>query len=220
MTTTAKTYEDRLAREKTTRRAMMDAARTEIAAAMAKLHKEEWTGLPPSEETDRFFRIQRTRDGLTLCLTAPTYPPTESWSIYADRITVATSPETITVSLSQHSTREEKTRISVSRTKPAAQIARDITRRLLPLAETLAGRACEARAKEIENANWRAVVIHRLTHACPLPLEPVGTGEDNLRHWGETHIHIELRTYGRKAKVEIDDIDIDTAENILAALKK
>ena len=220
MTPTTETYEERIAREKATCRAMLGTARAELAAAMTQLHKEEWTSLPPPEETDRFFRIQRTRDGLTLCLTAPTYPPTESWTIYADRITVATSPETITVSLSQHSTREEKTRISVSRTKPAAQIARDITRRLLPLAETLAGRACEARAKEIDNANWRAVVIHRLTHACPLPLEPVGTSEDNLRHWGETHIHIELRTYGRKAKVEIDDIDIDTAENILAALKK
>ncbi len=218
-TTTTETYEDRLASEKTTRRAMMDAARIEIAAAMTQLHKEEWASLPPLEDTDRFFRIERARDGLTICITAPTYPQTESWSVYADSITIATSPEILTAKLSQHSTREEHTRIGVSRTKPAAQIARDITRRLLPLAETLAERARQRHAKEIDDANWRADATRRLTQFCPLPLEPAGTGEEHLRHWGDTHIHVTLHTYGRKVQVDIDGIDIAAAETILAALK-
>lgn len=220
MTTTTETYEDRIAREKATRRAMMATARADLAAAMTTLQKEEWTGQPPPEDTDHFFRLVRTRDGLAFHVTAPTYPATAAWSISADRVTVANSPEIVTASLTQHRTRDEHTHIGVSRTKPAAQIARDISRRLLPLAETLAGRACEAHALELDNANWRTAVTYRLTHACPVPLEPAGDDNEHLRHWGDPHIHVELRTYSRKAKVEIDDLDIDTAEAILAALKR
>ena len=220
MTTPTETYEERITREKTARRTMMATARTEIAAAMTGLHKEEWTGQPPPEDADHFFRLVRARDGLAFHVTAPTYPATAAWSISADRVTVATSPETVTASLSQHRTREENTHIGISRQKPAAQVARDISRRLLPLAETLAGRACEAHAKEVDDANWRTAVTYRLTHACPLPLEPAGTDGNHLRHWGEPHIHVELHTYGRKVQVSVDDLDIDTADAILAALKK
>lgn len=221
------TYEARRARERAEKCAMAETSARDIAAAMTAHTGEPWHGTPEPDCYEPRFELIRDRDGLRFTLSATNYQRPAAWEVYAASVDLPNTDPAPDASptrreqLHNHRRREEHLSVKIGRTKPPAQVARDIARRLLPLAEELTARAEVSRLEAIDRTAWLEAAATRLCAACPVPLERVIGAHDHeriLRHYGEPRITVKLQPFGQSIQIEVADMPLTTAAAALATL--
>jgi len=220
-TPTAETYEQRIDREKRERKEQTETGARTIAAAMTAATGEEWNGIPDPETYDPHFTLKRFRDGVTVQASYSQYRNPGKWHVYAGHVTTADGKR---LWLNEHKRRDEETSANISGTKPPAQIARDIIRRVLPITEELAQRALAAHALELDRKGWLERTAAEFMEATKerLALRPSHHDEKStrreLRHWSKPYVTVTLDAYDHEVKVEVDDIPPEAALAMLAQL--
>ena len=220
-TPNAETYDQRLDREKRERKETTETAARAIAAAMTTATGEEWNGIPDPEFYGVRFTLKRYRDGVTVEVSLSTHKRPAAWHTCAGSVT---TPDGVRHWLNNHKHRDEETSANLGQAKPAAQVARDIVRRVLPITEELAKRALASHALELERKAWLEQTAAQIMDATRerLSLRPSHHDEKStrreLRHWSKPYVTVTLDAYDHEVKVEVDDIPPETALAMLAQL--
>jgi hypothetical protein len=184
-----------------------------------------WVLLNASKDPDEYQYLQARRlvDGLTLALDWP-----EAWrradKHRSPRLTIALAwpcdakgdRRIVRIQADQNLTTE----ISVDSTKPAGTIAKDITRRLIPSAETL-----HAQAIQLIAQSDTARAAQRATVAALLAAEP---GSRLSANSGDSVIYLGPTSHGYTLRVDSDtsvrfepfSVDLPAALRILEALRR
>ena len=218
---TVESYSDRIDRERRERQEASATAARDVSAALTAATGERWTGSTDPENHTTCYTLTRSRDGLTVSVSLSSHRRPQAWHVYPGHIP---APDGSRLWLSNHRQRDEDTSANVGAAKSPQQIARDIARRVLPIAEELARRALEADATAKARAAWLEETTARFIAATRdrVPLEsrhhdPTSTRRE-LRHWGKPYITVTLDAYDHEAKIEVDDITPDVALALLAQL--
>ena len=218
---TVESYSDRIDRERRERMEASTAAARDVSAALTAATGERWTGSTDEEHHTTHYTLTRERDGLTLSVSLSSHRRPHAWHVYPGHIP---APDGSRHWLGNHRRRDEDTGANIGTAKSPQQIARDIARRVLPLADELARRALDAHAETLARNNWLEETAARFIAATRdrVPLEsrhhdPTSTRRE-LRHWGKPYITVTLDAYDHEAKIEVDDITPDVALALLAQL--
>ena len=218
---TQETYDQRNERERRERTEISQTAAAAVSAALTTATGDRWTGTPSPESYCPHYSLTRQLDGLTVEASLSRHKRPAAWHVYASALQITTGEK---LSLHDHRRRDEDGGANIGAAKSAEQIARDIVRRILPLAEELATRAVEARRLQIERQTWLDETTARVIDATRdrLKLEAPNRQQDGtrreLRHWGKPHVVVTLDAYDCEVKVEADDLSPDTALAMLAQL--
>jgi hypothetical protein len=194
-----------------------------IATALTKTTGDDWLGLISEDCCDARFTLERVRDGLSLSASFPTYQNNaRQWHFHAGTVNV---PGNGKVSLYNYRRGDEVTpRANIAATKHPAQIAADITRRILPPTDELIARAITHDAATTLREAWLDRTHKELVRACPLKLEAPNHdrrergGSLEIRHWGKPYVTANLSTYSQEVKLTLDDLTPELAARILALL--
>lgn len=208
-TPNAESYEERRDRERRERRETSETAAARVAAALTAATGETWSGTTATECYCPHFTLTRERDGLNVEASLSTHKRPAAWHVYAGTLQTKDGER---LSLHDHRRRDEDNGANIGQTKTPEQIARDIVRRILPLAEELAARALEARRLAQERRAWLDATAAQVIAAARdrIQLEPPRHENDGtrreLRHWGKPHVVVTLDAYDREVKLEADDL--------------
>ena len=227
--TTPETTQQRVDRERAERLALAEKTATELGAALTDLTRETWTGTPDPDCYAARVRVLRNRDGLQLIVAAFSENRQGRWSVHAASVRLpnhgakegelAVKAENLAAH-ARHGTPERNLTIYLSRAKPAAQIARDIARRLLPLADMLAERATSANRELKARLDWLDTTERELRAQLPYPLTAGATQRDGNRelHTDSYRVQVQLHAYDRSVKIQADGLTPATAAAVLIAL--
>lgn len=215
-TTEAESFMDRCARERRETAARCATLAQDLARQMTAASNQAWTAKTDEELHYEHFLLIRQLDGLELFISGR-WSGKNHWHVSLGSLTM---PDGTKQSTRDHKRRDEDgdTSLNTSKAKTAAQIVRDIRRRLWPFADDLCARALAYHQKKTDEANRRDAIRERLVKASHYQLEANSREPDKLTRWGTPHIRAEIRTYGAdEVKMEFDATP-EQAEQIVAIL--
>jgi len=193
-----------------------------VAAALAAVTGERWSGLPDTDCYSPHFRLIRDRDGLTLSAQLNAHKRPACWNVSPASVTTEDAKR---LWLHDHRRHDEDTSANIGQAKSPAQIAKDITRRVLPLAEELARRAYESEAVMRDRKAWLNATGTQLHNATAPRLELKAYGQpergsikQEYRAWGTPYVAVTLDAYDRRVDVELHDLAPEVAFQLLAQL--
>lgn len=219
MTTTAETFQERVDRERRERTEVSKTAAAEVAAALTAETSERWTGSHDPENYTPHFKLARCKDGLTVSAGLSTHRRPPTWHVYPASVT---APDASRLWLNDHRKSGEDTSANIGQGKTPVQIARDIVRRILPIAEDLAHRAIEARQVDLERKAWLDKTTAELCAKSHVPLrlshhDEMSTRRE-LRHWGKPYVTLTLDACDQLINVAVEDIASEVALRLLGEL--
>jgi hypothetical protein len=215
------TFQERVDRERAERAALSTKTAADVARAMNAVTGDRWSGIPDTESYEVHFQLLRLKDNISLCLGLSTYPRPGHWHAYPGSIT---TEDGVRLWLSEHERREDTLSANISKDKSPVQVARDLCRRILPIAEELARRALEARRLQHERDTWLDTTITRMVDALAPRLtfttrqSDKGSLRRELCHYGKPHAVITLNACDHTADVKIEELTPDTALAMLSQI--
>lgn len=194
-------YAQQVANERAQKRALSEAAARAIAAALTHVTGQAWIGHTPEDTYCPRALVTRTGDGLTVSVDYNANP-SPHWRASLDYVTASDGAQ---LSIRGNRKRDEETGANIGATKDPGQIARDIARRLLPVAAEIIPRALATHAAELARDAWLASTVEAFTAAVPGLEETDRNRNESTRHlrrYGNPWLAIEIHGYDQTIKIE------------------